>query len=700
MHMRVAGLLAGRVTKWVVVVFWVAVMAVAAPLAAKLTDVQQNDAISWLPGEAESTKALQQQEQFRSSDTIPAVVVYERTDGLTEDDIAKATADAAKFSEFDELDGKVIGPLPSADEQALQTVVPLDLGAEGWEKAPDFADDIRAIAEADGDMDVHVSGPLGMASDSAEAFSGIDTTLLAATLAVVVILLLLTYRSPILWVFPLFTAVVALFSAQAVIYYLAKDAGLVVNGQSAGILTVLVVGAGTDYALLLVARYREELRRHHDKHEAMAVALHRAGPAIFASAGTVILGMLCLVFADMNSTQGLGPVAAIGVGVALLAMLTLLPALLVIFGRWIFWPKRPAEGSGEPTSTGFWARVGLRISGRPRTVWVVTALVLGVACAGVIKLDANGLSNKEQYTTTVDSVTGEEVLVEHGLADAGSPVAIVTDDASAEQVAQAAGGTQGMEGAQILDSKGGTTYIEGRLSDAPDSQAAFDTIERLRSTLDDVTEEALVGGLTAVNLDVRAASDRDNLVLIPIILVVVLLILMVLLRSIVAPVLLIGTVVLSFGAALGVSALVFQYLFGFGGADTSFPLFVFVFLVALGIDYNIFLMTRVREEALKYGTRRGALIGLGATGGVITSAGLVLAGTFAVLGTLPLVFLAELGFAVAFGVLLDTIIVRSVLVTALNLDLGRHMWWPSGLGNKHDVAPDARADEQKVLVGS
>ena len=631
MSRNIAGVLAGRITKWVVVVFWIAVLAFAAPLAAKLTDVQQNDAISWLPGEAESTRALQQQEQFQSSDTIPAVVVYERTDGLTEDDLAKATADAQEFAAFDDLDGKVQGPLPSSDNQALQTVVPLDLGSEGWDRAPDFADDIRAIAEADGDMTVHISGPLGMASDSAAAFGGIDTTLLAATLAVVIVLLLLTYRSPVLWIFPLFTAVVALFTSQAVIYFLARDAGLVVNGQSAGILTVLVVGAGTDYALLLVARYREELRRHHDKHEAMAVALHRAGPAIFASAGTVILGMLCLVFADMNSTQGLGPVAAIGVGVALLAMVTLLPALLVIFGRWIFWPKRPAEGSAEPTASGFWARIGNRISTRPRSVWAVTAVILGVACIGVVRLDANGLSNNEQYTTTVDSVVGEEVLVEHGLADAGSPLAIVTADSSAEQVAQVAGGTDGIEGAEVIASNGGTTYIQAQLSDAPDSQAAFDTVERLRTALDAVTSDALVGGTTAINFDVRAASDRDNLVLIPVILVVVLLILMVLLRSVVAPLLLIATVVLSFGAALGVSALVFRYIFGFGGADTSFPLFVFVFLVALGIDYNIFLMTRVREESLKYGTRRGALIGLGATGGVITSAGLVLAGTFAVL---------------------------------------------------------------------
>nr|MBA2773769.1 MMPL family transporter [Nocardioidaceae bacterium] len=487
MHVQIAGALTGRITKWVVLVFWILTTVFALQFASKLVEVQKDEAISWLPGEAESTKALQKQEQFQSSDTIPAVVVYERTDGLTKADFAKATADAEKYAEFSDLDGQVRGPFPSPDNLALQTLVPLNLGQDGWDKAPDLADDIRGIAEADGDMEVHISGPLGMAADSAEAFGGIDTTLLAATLAVVIVLLLLTYRSPVLWIFPLLTSVVALFTTQAVIYFLARDAGLVVNSQSAGILTVLVVGAGTDYALLLVARYRQELRRHHDKHEAMAIALHRAGPAIFASAGTVILGMLCLVFADMNSTQGLGPVAAIGIGVALLAMMTLLPALLVIFGRWIFWPKRPVEGSAEPTSSGLWARIGARISVRPRMVWVVTALVLSEACLGVAKLDANGLSNKEQYTKTVDSVVGEEVLVKHGLADAGSPVAIVTDDSTAEEVTQVAGETDGIERANVVASKGGTTYVEAQLSDAPDSPAAFDTIDRLRTTLDTVT---------------------------------------------------------------------------------------------------------------------------------------------------------------------------------------------------------------------
>jgi putative drug exporter of the RND superfamily len=569
-------------------------------------------------------------------------------------------------------------------------VIPLNLGSNGWEKAVDIVDDMRSTANnGDAGLSAYITGPGGMAADSGAAFKGIDGTLLFSTIGVVVVILLLTYRSPILWLLPVISAGVALMVAEGVIYLLAKHAGLVVNAQSAGILTVLVFGAGTDYALLLVARYREELRRHHDRHEAMAVALHRAGPAILASAGTVIVGMLCLLVAETNSTKGLGPVAAIGVGVGLLVMISLLPALLVICGRWIFWPTRPAEGSPEPTSTGLWARVGTRIARRPRAVWATTSVVLAVACLGIVSLHATGLSNDEQYTHTVDSVTGEKVLSAHFDAGASDPVSIVANADQAAAVAKAAGDTDGVASAASRGTANGTAFIQATLADAPDSQAAYDTIDRLRSTLHALPgADALVSGTTAINLDVQRAAHHDRNLIIPIILLVVFLILSLLLRAIVAPLLLIATVVLSFGAALGISALIFDHILGFGGADSSLPLFVFVFLVALGIDYNIFLMTRVREESLKYGTRRGALIGLGATGGVITSAGAVLAGTFAVLGTLPLVAFAEIGIAVALGVLLDTLVVRSVLVTALNLDLGRHMWWPSALAKKADVDTD------------
>jgi RND superfamily putative drug exporter len=692
-------LFTGRRSKFLTLVFWLLVVGVAGPLSGKLTDAQQNDVAAWLPGSAESTKVLQIQQTFQSPNAIPAVIVYDRPSGLTPADRAKAVADAQQFAGFEGVQGKPTGPIPSQDGQALQTVVIFDLGENGWNQAPGIADRIREIAGTGAPgLAVHITGPFGQAADSASAFEGIDGALLFATVGVVIVILLITYRSPVLWLLPVLSAGVALTVAQALIYLLAEHAGLVVNGQSAGILTVLVFGAGTDYALLLVARYREELRRHQDRHEAMAVALHRAGPAIIASATTVIVGMLCLLFAETNSTASLGPVAAIGIGVALLVMITLLPALLVICGRWLFWPIKPRYGSAEPTTRGFWARVGNRIGRRPRFVWVVTALVLGTLSLGVVVLDANGLTNAESFTGRPDSIVGEEVVTRHfPEAGAGSPVAVVSDAAAASRVKSAISGVEGI--GQITEPvvRGQYAYLEGTLTNPPDSPAAYATIDRLRAAAHDVPDaNAMVGGSTAINLDLQEAAKHDRNLIVPIVLVVVLVILMVLLRAVVSPVLLIGTVVLSFAAALGASALIFRYVFDFGGADSSFPLFVFVFLVALGIDYNIFLMTRVHEEAKRYGTRRGALIGLAATGGVITSAGCVLAGTFAVLGTLPLVFLAELGFAVALGVLLDTIVVRSVLVTALNLDIGRHIWWPSALAKKADVDPDELLDTDRV----
>jgi RND superfamily putative drug exporter len=506
---------------------------------------------------------------------------------------------------------------------------------------------------------------------------------------VVVLILLLTYRSPVLWILPVISAGVALTTAQAVIYLLAKHAGLVVNAQSAGILTVLVFGAGTDYALLLVARYREELRRHENRHEAMAVALHRAGPAIIASAGTVVVGMLCLLLAETNATKGLGPVSAIGIVVGLGVTLTLLPAMLVLVGRWIFWPARPTFGSAEVTVTGIWARIGNAIARRPRITWVATAVVLAAMALGVVGLNANGLTNKEAFRGHPDSIVGEEILARHFSAGAGNPVIVTSDAGAADAVRTALAGTDGIDPASVTQPaiKDGHAVVQGTPVSAADSQPAFDTVVRVRNAVHRIPDaNALVGGNSALNLDIRNAANRDRNLIIPVVLLVVFGILMALLRSIVAPVFLILTVVLSFGAALGASALIFRHVLGFGGADTSLPLFVFVFLVALGIDYNIFLMTRVREESERHGTRRGSLIGLAATGGVITSAGLVLAGTFAVLATLPLTAFAEIGFAVAFGVLLDTIVVRSILVTALNLDLGSRIWWPSRLSRQTEPA--------------
>ncbi len=376
MHMQIAGKLTGKVTKWLVLAFWVIVIGISAPYAAKLTDVQNNETASWLPDSAESTQALEKLEAFRDPNAIPTTIVYERPGGLTQEDLAAAAADAQEFATLNGVEGEVLGPIPSEDGQAAQTLVTFNLGVNGWQEMPDRVDQIRDITgDADG-LNIHVTGAGGQAADSAEAFEGLDGTLLFATVGVVIVILLITYRSPILWLLPVVSAGVALTVAQAVIYFAAKNFDLTVNGQSQGILTVLVFGAGTDYALLLVARYREELRRHEDRHEAMAFALHRAAPAIVASASTVILGMLCLLLAEMNSTAGLGPVSAIGIAVGLAVMITLLPALLVITGRWIFWPQRPKFGSPEPTSTGFWAKIGRRIAVAPRKVWAVTTVLL------------------------------------------------------------------------------------------------------------------------------------------------------------------------------------------------------------------------------------------------------------------------------------------------------------------------------------
>ncbi|MCW2815284.1 MAG: hypothetical protein JWN84_2739 [Nocardioides sp.] len=692
MHRQIAGRLTGRVTKWIVLAISLVAVGACAPYFEKLADVQDNDSTSWLPGDAESTRAFELLADFGDPEAITTAVVYEKVSGFDEGDLADLEQQATEIAAIEGVIGEVVPPRLSDDQQAAVIEVTVSYGGDTFLEMPKAADQIRDIA-ADGPQDdVYVAGFGGLVADQAEVFSGSDVNLLLITLGIVVLILLITYRSPIMWILPIFSAMVALSVSNAVVYFLAKEAGLTVNGQSAFILTVLVVGAGTDYALLLVARYREELRKHDDRHEAMAVALHRAAPAIIASAATVALGLLCLTLAEMNSTAGLGPVLAVGVAVTLLVMTTTLPALLVVFGRWIFWPKRPAVGSHEPTTTGLWAKVGSTIAPRPRLVWVGTAGLLLVACLGLFTLDNRGLSAEESFVGSdeVESLVGDQVALDHGLADNSNPLLIVAQADQAEAVTVAVEGVEGVTGVAPAGEAGGRALLAASIDGDPYAQAAFDIVKDVRSTVDDVPgEEVLVGGNSAVGLDIAEASARDNLVVTPVVLLVVLLVLMLLLRSLAAPLLLIGTVVLSFGAALGLSSLIFTQLLGYDATDAAFPLFAFVFLVALGIDYNIFLMTRVREESAQHGTRRGSLIALSATGGVITSAGLVLAATFAALGTLPLVFALQLGIAVALGVLLDTMIVRSILVTALNLDLGAKIWWPSKLDpDDRPLGPD------------
>ncbi|MFF0301004.1 MMPL family transporter [Streptomyces sp. NPDC004562] len=687
----VAHLVCGRRAKWVVLALWLVVLFVTAPLAQKLTDAQDNDAASWLSGSAESTQVLHVSENFRP-EQIPAVVVYARDGGLTARDRAEIAEDVAELKRLTDhgIRGtETRGPVfdRETDPRAAQVLVPITMDEDGWQRIAPAVDSIRdVVGDGGAGLAVHITGPGGTSADFADAFEGIDSTLLFAAMTVVIVMLLITYRSPSLLLVPLVSVIVALFTAQALIYLLARHGGLTVNGQSAGILTVLVFGAGTDYALLLVARYREELRRHDDRHEAMARALHRAGPAVIASGATVVVSMLVLLAAEMNSTSGLGPVAAIGVAVALLAMMSLFPALLVVFGRWIFWPVIPRLGSENPDDRGVWARLGRRISHRPRATWVATAIALAICSLGLIQLRAEGLSNADAFTDKPDSIAGQQVSARYFPAGSGDPLVIVSDKAQAVQVGRAVAETEGVVPTSLglppgtKPSWDGKVLFEATMSSPADSEAAKQTVERVRDAVHAVPDaDAKVGGGTAALLDADRATTHDNILIIPLVLVVVLLILSVLLRALIAPLLLVGTVILSFTAALGISALAFRHVFDYAGEATDFPLFVFVFLVALGIDYNIFLTTRIREEATHQGTRPGVVTGLAATGAVITSAGLVLAGTFAALGTLPMVAFAEIGFTVALGVLLDTFIVRSVLVTSLFLDVGPAVWWPNRL---------------------
>jgi putative drug exporter of the RND superfamily len=715
MHRQIAGRLTSPVTKWIVLVVVVLLTGVLGSLGSQLADVKDNEQSSWVPAEAESTRVSEELSDAIDPNDIPTLVAYHRASGLTEADLAAMEEHAQEIAGVEGVtDAGVLSPasaealraqgvrapeLVSADGEVAYLYFVFNLGSEGWNRIDGPVEEIKDLTAIDG-VDVYLGGFGGQAYDFINSFDGSHLTLLLITFAVVILILLVTYRSPVLWILPIICAIVANTMAGGVVYLLAKYADLTVNDQSQYILSILVIGAGTDYALLLVARYREELRRHEDRHEAMAYALHRATPAILASAATVVVGLLCLAFADLNSTASLGPVLAVGVAVTFLVMVTLLPALLVIVGRWIFWPVRPAYGSPEPTQTGFWSRVGRRISVRPRAVWMGTTLVLLVACLGLFRLDASGLSTEDSFTERFDSIIAQELLTDHGLSDNSNTVQVVANDAQLGAIEEAVAGVDGLGGPTDATSiGGGRSYFEAPISADISSEAAFTIVEDTRTAAHSVEgADALVGGGAAFYLDTKTASLRDNKVVIPLVLLVVLLILIVLLRALVAPVLLILTVVLSFGAALGISALLFEYVFDFAGSDAGFPLFAFVFLVALGIDYNIFLMTRVREETATFGTRRGSLIALASTGGVITSAGLVLAATFLALATLPFVFLVQLGVAVALGVLLDTLIVRSVLVTALNLDLGSRIWWPSSLDRGPLSGPPAAPEDSAVSL--
>jgi RND superfamily putative drug exporter len=671
---------ARRRGRWVVpaliVLAWLVLGGIAGPFAGKLSGVAENDSAAFLPTSAEATEVAAAQRRFDDRQVLPAIVVAERPDGLTAEDTAFLADRAAAIGRLPGVEGQVSPPIPATDRAAAQVVVPLD---DRQDVSPAVERLRELLTEGrPGGLTVLVTGPAAQAADLGEAFGGIDGLLLLVAGAVVALILVLVYRSPLLPVLVMVSAAAALGVASLVVYLLADGGVLDLNGQSQGILFILVVGSATDYALLLVSRYREELRGDRDRFTAIRTAWRATIEPVAASAGTVILAVLCLLFSDLNSNRSLGPVAAIGIGAALLSTTTFLPAALALLGRAAFWPRRPTPGTRSRSGDGVWGRVARGVSARPRAVWIVTALVLLAGAAWLPQLRASGTAQSDIFLTPVDSVAGQEVLSRHFPGGSGAPTVIITRTTEVDRVSAAAkvdGVADVRPASRPVD---GLSTVDVVLTDPADSSAATATVARIRDAVRAVPgAEAKVGGPSAILLDTQTTSQRDRTVIIPIVLLVVLVILALLLRSLIAPLVLIATVVLSFAAALGVSALVFNHVFGFPGADPVVPLFGFVFLVALGIDYNIFLMTRVREESRDHGTREGTLRGLTVTGGVITSAGLVLAATFAALAVLPILFLAQIAFIVAFGVLLDTIVVRSLLVPALTISIGDKIWWPS-----------------------
>ena len=675
----------GRRLKWAFFVGWMVITfaIVGADLPTKFDEAQSNESTSFLPGDAESTKALEASEAIQGAELLPLVIVYRSDDGaLTKDELARIDGDReALNSDIPPRTTAYRPPVISKTGDAALLVAQISGNGES-ETITEPVDQAKAQIEetAQPGVETAVAGGAGLSADAITVFDSINGTLLLATAGIVFLLLLIVYRSPIFWFFPLFAVAIAEITTRGVGYGL-TEIGVTVNGQSAGILPVLVFGAGTDYALLLVARYREELRLHEDKHEAMAEALRRAGPAIVASGLTVIAALLCLTIAEVEGTAGLGPIGATGIAIAMISMLTLLPALLVISGRWAFWPFVPHVGDEAADEThGAWRRIGEWIGRAPRRVWIGTVFLLLVMTLGWLNLDT-GLTQTSSFRDDVDSVKGQELIAESFPAGASSPAdVIVPDESKVTAVEQALTQLDSIDEVVEVNRGPPGVLLQATLAEDPYATSTYDDIPVIRETAKQAGgEDVLVGGPTAVERDLRVAAARDSKLIPPIALAVVFLILVMLLRAVVAPLVLIGTVILSFTAALGVGFIVFDVVFGFAGSDPSLPLFAFIFLVALGVDYNIFLMARVREETLRRGPREGVLRGLAVTGGVITSAGIVLAGTFSALAVLPLVFLTELGFVVAFGVLLDTFLVRSILVPAISLDLDRRIWWPSAL---------------------
>ena len=680
---RLASIPAGRHSKIAVLIGVIAVVFLASPLAGKIADVEDNDATTMLPRGAQSTEVEEELPTFDADGVATAAVVFERDGGVTAGD-ERAIADIREALVEYASDGRVASPTVADDGQAVLLTFGLQMQTED---SFDRFEDVRAAVDegAPPGLEAEVTGPAAINYDSISVFSGVDGRILGASIAVVAVLLLLTYRSPVLWMVPLASIGVAMTVSQAGIYLLAKHLDLPVDGQSGGILPILVFGVGTDYALLLIARYREELHVYADRHRAMRRALRAASPAILASAATVVLGLSVLMLADINSTRSLGAVCAVGVAGAAVAMLTVLPMVLTLLGRWVFWPFIPrvdvADGAAARGDLnrwhGGWAKLARSIGRSPRAAWVASAAVLAALAISVVGLNV-GTDNSEMFRSTPESVSGQKTMTEHFPAGDAAPADVIANADQADAVRDAIADVDGVAdvGSAQQSANQERVRLQATLEAGADTEAAEQTIRDLRDDLETVDgADAIVGGTTAQAVDSGDAASRDARVVIPTVLAVVVVILMLLLRAVVGPLVLLGTVLLSYVAALGAGGLLMRAM-GMDAVDISLPLLGFVFLVSLGVDYTIFLMSRVREEVDRYGHRAGVERGLVATGAVITSAGLVLAATFSVLAVTPTVFMIGLGVVVALGVLLDTFVVRSLLVPALALDIGERFWWP------------------------
>lgn len=688
------------------IIGWFVVAAVAGPYFGKVDEVSSNSQTSYLPTSADATKVQDRLSEFTGSSAVPAVVVFTADHGkLTKDQIHRLHSVAKPLSTVHGTT-RTSPVMISKDGRAAQAFTSVKASAEPQTVVTQVRDQLRSGLSSG--VTVHVTGPAGFNADLSDAFGGIDGLLLGVALGAVLIILVIVYRSVILPFAVLITSMFALCAAFLTVWWLAKADILTLTGQTQGILFILVIGAATDYSLLYTARYREELRHRPDKIAAAWSALRAARGPIIASAGTVIAGLLCLLLSDLNSNRSLGPVAAIGIAFALLSALTLLPALLFTIGRLAFWPRRPQyhpdETGDAGETTGFYARVGTFVGRRPRTIAITVLVILLIGGAGVSQLQASGVPQSDLVTQQSDARDGRDALRHHFPGGSGTPAYAIVSQQHLQRAADiirrqpgvsavavfsngAPGGTAHVGRHGIQSAKPGSATPHPKVSEgdvllqatlkAPsDSSTAQHTVRQLRSSLG---QTAIIGGVTATAIDTNDAGVHDRNLITPIVLIVIL---MILLRSVVAPVLMMLATVVSLAATLGVFALVFNHLLDLPGADPAVPLYGFIFLVALGVDYNIFLMTRVREETHHHGTRPGIRRALAITGGVITSAGVVLAATFAALAVIPILFLLQLAFIVAFGVLLDTLIVRTLLLPALAYDVGPVIWWPSALDRK------------------